>query len=147
MCCLWLSTSSPFAPLVLRCLMGSSLTTTPGGPAEISRVARQSLTETSDTCQGTCETCSLVLLLTSPRQASNNSMCVCRHPDVIIDVGYDATNMWTHGLHTGRQVMALMVQQLLVKEYQRKRPDVPSWFSLKCASCCRKRKSVSLCLD
>ncbi|KAL0026796.1 hypothetical protein WJX77_002147 [Trebouxia sp. C0004] len=37
------------------------------------------------------------------------------HPDVIIDIDYDATNTWTHRLHTGSQIMALMVQQLLVK--------------------------------
>lgn len=42
--------------------------------------------------------------------------------------------------------MALMVQRLLVKEYLQKRPDFPSWFSLKCNSCRRRSKSVSLCL-
>ncbi|KAL3153154.1 hypothetical protein ABBQ38_011907 [Trebouxia sp. C0009 RCD-2024] len=69
------------------------------------------------------------------------------HPDVIIDIDYDATNLWTHELHTGRQIIALMVQQLLVREYLQKRPAVPSWFSLKCDSCSRKSRSVSMCLE
>lgn len=71
---------------------------------------------------------------------------MCRHPDVVIDIELDATNTWgSCSMHAGRQIMALMVHQVLVEEYLQERPELPSWFSLICTPC--KNRSVCLCID
>jgi len=67
----------------------------------------------------------------------------CRKPDVIIDVGLDLAK-WRNSYHGGRQIMALMIQQLIIQEYLRPEQDLPSWAKLRCSFC--QHRSFSLCL-
>ena len=76
-------------------------------------------------------------------------MHVCRHPDVVIDAMVDHAK-WTEPSqtgHSGRQIMAMMVQQLLLAEYMPEKPSLPAWFdaTLPCDAC--KRTSVQLCFE